>query len=91
MQPELIYKVSGKELHEALADTLKETVEEKIYNRFYSVFIDCKTLAKIHNLSPRTVTRYIQDGTLITEPGTKLFRLSYALKLDLTLIKYKRK
>lgn len=36
------------------------------------------------------LTRYINDGIITPEPGTKSFRLSYALKLDLTAIKYKR-
>ena len=83
--------MSKDDLKEAIADTLKETIEEKVYNRFYSVMIDCQTLANMHHISPRTVTRYIADGTLTPEPGTKQFRLSYALKLDLTQVKYKRK
>ena len=90
-QPELTYKMSAEDLKKAIRDELKEQVEEKVYNRFYSILVDCKTTATILNISQSSVTRYINDGILTPEPGTKKFRLSSILKTDLSTIYRKRK
>lgn len=91
MQPKLTYEVGADDLKQALSEVVREQVEDKVYNRFYNAFVDCKTIGTIHNLSQNTVTRYIQDGILTPEPGTKKFRLSEILKLDLTTIKHRKK
>lgn len=91
MQQEVTYKVSADDLKQAINESLQENIEAKVYNRFYNTLIDCKTVCKIHNLSQNTVTNYIKDGILTPEPGTKQFRLSAILKLDLSSVYRKRK
>ena len=91
---EITYKLDAKDLKEVIAETMSKDVEDRIFGRFYNVMVDAKTLAKVHNLSTKTVSRYIADGTLRPEPTEgrlHLFRLSEVLKLEASKLKYKRK
>lgn len=93
MQSKLVIEADKEDLKEIFAETIQGVIEDKVYNRFHNSFVDGKTVAKIHNISPITLTNYVKEGLLIPENSGRVlkFRLSEVLKLDLTKIKYKRR
>lgn len=92
MEQEIVYKVSKSDFVSAINDAISE--HQSAFDRFYTVFIDGKTVAKIHGLSPKTISRYVSEGVIAPDPTSgrvHKFRLSEVLKMDLSKLKYKRR
>ncbi len=96
MDAKIIYEVSEDDLKSFVLKTLIDQEVEKELNKYYNVFIDAKTLARFHNVSAITVSRYAKDGLIHPEPRNSnkepmRFRLSEALKFDFAKLKIQRK
>lgn len=90
--PKVTYEVGHEDLS-LVVENIVKSMNQNAFDKFYNVFIDGQAAAQILTISPRTLTRYINDGILTPDSGVKKyqFRLSEVLKIDLTNIKYKRK
>ena len=92
MEQEIVYKVTKTDFVNAISDVINE--HQNAFDRFYSVFVDGKTVAKIHGLSSKTISRYVAEGVIVPDPTSgrvHKFRLSEVLKMDFTRIKYRRR
>lgn len=87
MDQTIIYHVLSDE---SLDKKLKEillTKEESLIERYHGVIIPSSWVAKIHNISERTVCNYVQRGLLpvverTSSKGNYQFRLSDILRTD---------
>lgn len=75
------------DLQKFLDENVAEIRLQAFLNRFENVLIGVKDVARMHNVNPRTVTNYINDGLImpemkVNEKEHPKFRLSYALTLD---------
>lgn len=90
METIITYNVNKSELIEAIHDIQAAEIESKILNKFYNVIVGTSVVAKIHNVSEKTVLNYVDDGLLECEPRTGKkyqFRLSQILKVDFGQLK----
>lgn len=78
--------MSDEDFDKKLKD-IKLKQEESYIDRYYGVIVPTEWVAKIHNVSPRTVVNYVQRGLLpiverTSSKGNYHFRLSEILKID---------
>lgn len=86
MQTSTIIQFTAEDFDQKLRE-LKLKEEESILDRYYTKLVSTSTVAEIHDISTRTVCRYVERGLLPvvernSSKGNYKFRLSEVLKLD---------